>query len=776
MPAAAAETGIHESPFEMNQEDVPMDTTSFLPLVLQAQDLISKLENRVVELESDLETINEAHEQEREQLLQEIGEKDEYIHNLKTKVSRLEFGAREAIVVLARTVEMLKAQNIEDDDDISSKEDDDATAVESTDLEGQFLDSIKLCLNYLKNSQNNLRAPRNHNGNHHENPQNSQRQIIDSETKPLSPPPVRRDSSNKPVKTIEEEVENLVASTENDPNNTTDVQRRESISSSHVSLDDINGLDEYELDGSEDIAEFILDEEETNKFTAQYELTKTKDEKPESQVINQCHSPQDNGSDLSIEIDNRENDPLEHDHLRIESDDYLERELDSGDDEETVDEEDEKEDDPNALPRLGPIENVSHQTQSICPNCESLLEQVDQHIEERAYIKRDLSAMAISLSEEQALRVQTQNAKEDLELEIDDWVNAMFEKVNQMVFDEANSREELEILNREAKGKLGNALKASASREDRLRDMKLLLVHLDSIKQRQGAPTPTPPPGILSRTSSIRRSIMSNSPMNSPRVSKNFGHMSPSLFSASMEDFMFAKGRKVYIDGIIYEEFQEYVKSFTTNPPPNSLNLNSSYMKRCMIEDIQPCLFEGNSGWKSPFYKRRLLDAIIKNQCEIQTIYFNTSMPSTPTTSQISISSRSSYQEPPPAPKVKCGLCGCLRSCDFRMRISGPDVAVPPSATSLNSANLSVTERPGWILLDRFCRDRIVAVCDFYGYLSHLRQGLLANSPVWGIYKQCLRHRRKMGMARVGSVSMFENDESNDFESSDLEGMVVIVH
>ena len=67
---------------------------------------------------------------------------------MKTKISRLEFGAREAIIVLARTVETLKAQSIDDDDDDNSKDDDDnATAVESPDLEGQFLDSIKLCLN-----------------------------------------------------------------------------------------------------------------------------------------------------------------------------------------------------------------------------------------------------------------------------------------------------------------------------------------------------------------------------------------------------------------------------------------------------------------------------------------------------------------------------------------------------------------------------------------------------------------------------------------------------
>ncbi|CAG8839300.1 3456_t:CDS:1, partial [Racocetra persica] len=37
------------------QESSQIDAASFLPLVLQAQDLVSKLESRVLELESDLE-------------------------------------------------------------------------------------------------------------------------------------------------------------------------------------------------------------------------------------------------------------------------------------------------------------------------------------------------------------------------------------------------------------------------------------------------------------------------------------------------------------------------------------------------------------------------------------------------------------------------------------------------------------------------------------------------------------------------------------------------
>jgi hypothetical protein len=713
------------------------------------------------------QAINESHEQERDQLLQELGEKDEYVHNLKTKISRLEFGAREAIIVLARTVETFKAQNLDDDDDNSKDDDDNATAVESTDLEGQFLDSIKLCLNYLKNAQNNNKVtPKEY---------KKQQSLI----------PMRRDSKIQSFNDdyesdrINDKVQNSANDDDNDnpqqkPDDDNNISRRESVCSEFsVSLE---GVD---LDGDEDIADYPdpLDLEEIEDDTYQTTTINYENIDDEEELEHRRRA------DFAMSNNNYVHDEPE------EIDDRTEREGEETDQgEEESDDELNKHHIHDHLPPQGPVPDLP-QTANLCPNCNTLLAQVDQHIEERAYLKRDLSALAISLSEEQAIRAQLQASKENLEQEIDDWINAMFEKVNEMVFDEANTREELEILNRELKGKLESSIKSSGTRQDRLRELKLLLVHLDTTKQRQAAPTPTSVNG-LNRNSVVRRSLMSNSPVNSPRSSRifgNFGHMSPSIFStASVDDYM-QKGRRVYIDGVVFEEFQEYVKSFVTSPAPTNSTPTHAFMKRCMVEDIQPCLFEGSSGWKSPFYKRRLLDAIMKNQCEIQTIYFSSSnsVSSTPISSQISntsITRQNSYQESPPSPKVKCGLCGHLRSCDFRMRLSGPDAAVPPSATTMSSSRtsrFSVTGTPGWIPLDRFCRDRVVAVCDFYTYLSHLRQGLLANSAVWTMYKQCLKHRRKMGMARVGSLSMFEEEEALNNEllnNPEMEGMVVIVH
>nr|CAG8438605.1 3841_t:CDS:2 [Entrophospora candida] len=508
-----------------------LDYTTFLPLMLQAQDLVTRLESRVIELENDLETISGVHEQEREHLLEEIGEKDEYIYNLQTKINRFEFGTKETITVLAKTLETFKSRiNINNNNNINNVEDDSygdrATTIEQTDLEGQHRKSHK-----RQSSSYSIRK--------------------------------RRDS--KVTLSDDEKLDhklNIVGSNVVTSRALVDQSlRRESIIS-QISLDDLGGLDEYDLDGEEDIAEFnISDEEDSNVQRVQYHsLTMTSSPSP---------SPRNSFDGSRVEKEKRR-----------------------------------------------PINS--------CTNCNLLLVQIDQFIDDRAYLKRDLSKLATSLSKEQTIRKQIQASRKNLGQEIDRWVNVMFEKVNHMVSDEARVREEL-----------------------------------DKISELSSAD-----------------SFMTN------EINKN-------------DEFGATKGKNIYIDGIAFEEFQEFIKSLKTSPTfnNNAPNATNAFMKRCMTEDIQPCLFEKSTGWKSPFYKKRLIDAIIKNQCEIQKISSSKSI-SSQTSSDNSLAATA-------APIiVKCGLCGMLRTCEFAMRLSGSDATVPSS----------INANGGWILLDRFCRDRIVAV------------------------------------------------------------------
>nr|CAG8437249.1 8753_t:CDS:2 [Entrophospora candida] len=587
-----------------------LDYTTFLPLMLQAQDLVTRLESRVIELENDLETISGVHEQEREHLLEEIGEKDEYIYNLQTKINRFEFGTKETITVLAKTLETFKSRiNINNNNNINNVEDDSygdrATTIEQTDLEGQHRKSHK-----RQSSSYSIRK--------------------------------RRDS--KVTLSDDEKLDhklNIVGSNVVTSRALVDQSlRRESIIS-QISLDDLGGLDEYDLDGEEDIAEFnISDEEDSNVQRVQYHsLTMTSSPSP---------SPRNSFDGSRVEKEKRRPSVLSFKTKRsIASITNTNIATDT--------------------------DNATATTVNSCTNCNLLLVQIDQFIDDRAYLKRDLSKLATSLSKEQTIRKQIQASRKNLGQEIDRWVNVMFEKVNHMVSDEARVREELGLLNREYDGKFESLIKTSDIRQEQLRELKSLLIHIDSTKQKRVGSMIYP--DKISELSSAD-SFMTN------EINKN-------------DEFGATKGKNIYIDGIAFEEFQEFIKSLKTSPTfnNNAPNATNAFMKRCMTEDIQPCLFEKSTGWKSPFYKKRLIDAIIKNQCEIQKISSSKSI-SSQTSSDNSLAATA-------APIiVKCGLCGMLRTCEFAMRLSGSDATVPSS----------INANGGWILLDRFCRDRIVAV------------------------------------------------------------------
>ncbi|KAJ1974029.1 hypothetical protein H4R34_004873 [Dimargaris verticillata] len=61
--------------------------------------------------------------------------------------------------------------------------------------------------------------------------------------------------------------------------------------------------------------------------------------------------------------------------------------------------------------------------------------------------------------------------------------------------------------------------------------------------------------------------------------------------------------------------------------------------------------------------------------------------------------------------------------------------------------------------IDRFCRDRIVTVCDLVGFLSHLSRGLWDHVPLINRYEKFVWHRQRINWARLGCLSILEPEE-----------------
>ncbi|KAG1057149.1 hypothetical protein G6F43_001012 [Rhizopus delemar] len=382
-----------------------------------------------------------------------------------------------------------------------------------------------------------------------------------------------------------------------------------------------------------------------------------------------------------------------------------------------------------------------------CMNCKQLLAQLDEQIEQKAYLKRDLGSLAAALSEQEEIRSTIEQDKEALEEDVADITSTLFSSLNQILMDDVTERDGVVQLNREMNGQLASLLDSWDIRELRLKEMKEALVQLDSAVHSSANTSST-----LTRRFSQQQQQQQASPIpTSNTIPRRF--ISHHRSSSHQTNYNNNNGT-IQIDGYILSEFQQHLKAVTESKVANNQPIPStSFVKRVFSEDIEPCLFfqQSHGWWKSSWFKKKLLDAISKNKCEIQ--YWNgtyhTSYMSTTTNSSSSIisatsshlSTNSSNNTPSP-PKTKCVCCNILRVCEFRMRL-------PP------------TTNP-WLPLDRFCRDRIIAVCGYYSFMNNLKM-LSTSTTLLNAFKQVMFHRRRMSLSRVGSISLFEDlDELMD--------------
>lgn len=237
--------------------------------------------------------------------------------------------------------------------------------------------------------------------------------------------------------------------------------------------------------------------------------------------------------------------------------------------------------------------------------------------------------------------------------------------------------------------------------------------------------------------------------------------------------------RRMAVDDISLQEFENHITILRRHCPVNKTlmqsasvcTIDSPYMRQVLIQDIQPCLlmnqgqtYFGKPGWigamlhakstigpaihrkfgNTVHWYRKLLSAIERNECEIEcwtASSLSGGYPSVPRTGQ-----------PKPATQhMRCCLCGLDRTCEYRLWLtdqSDKKVAVEDVVRSRPQTDSRGQSFP----LDRFCRGRVVAVCDFFMFMAHLRQGLLDQQSLLELYRRSLVLRHRMASARIGCL------------------------
>jgi hypothetical protein len=165
-----------------------------------------------------------------------------------------------------------------------------------------------------------------------------------------------------------------------------------------------------------------------------------------------------------------------------------------------------------------------------------------------------------------------------------------------------------------------------------------------------------------------------------------------------------------------YKDFVQFLANCKVTP--TKLQYSLPYVKRTQTEDIDPCLWFGE---QAPVSCKKILQAIMRRSCFIEE--YNNTLESERTSAYSWISTRRLHEI------EGCQLCLGKAMVTYRFRLG---------------------EKCEWIYIDYACRQKLVAVCEYYAFIRNILDGLYKSQLPQNLYNQNLTLKAKMFQARVG--------------------------
>ncbi|KAI9024319.1 hypothetical protein CLU79DRAFT_790786 [Phycomyces nitens] len=167
------------------------------------------------------------------------------------------------------------------------------------------------------------------------------------------------------------------------------------------------------------------------------------------------------------------------------------------------------------------------------------------------------------------------------------------------------------------------------------------------------------------------------------------------------------------------------------------------FMKHCLREDIEPCLRFGN---QPRVASKKIIESIQVKTCFIEVCpkgFANSHatmevgpVPSVSTTTRLW--SRFSASNTTPS-FSGCGACG--RHVPLSER------------EAVLKYRFRISYFDSWTCIDRYCRDRLMAVIEFFLFIRAVRMGSYRERRMEDIYEECMRLKLQMFLARMGSLA-----------------------
>ncbi|KAJ1959676.1 hypothetical protein GGI12_004216 [Dipsacomyces acuminosporus] len=379
---------------------------------------------------------------------------------------------------------------------------------------------------------------------------------------------------------------------------------------------------------------------------------------------------------------------------------------------------------------------------------------IDEQRDFIADLKNDLSAMNDKFVDQVNMTAEISHSRELVEAELEDLTQKLFSEANEMVATEKKARFEaektsahLQNIIADLETRLANETMQSQELKERIEKMSAeyddLMLKRTFIPSRRGSVGSHTSDALALDGSSITREA---SGMMSPGAGIP-GSAQSEGFRLSAHTAAIITGTKsltaspvtaspIRLDDVLLSEFREFAEQAQSGRSNNCMGM--PFVKHVISEDIEPCL---RFGPHPRISSRNVLDAVASNRLQIEEM-----------TPQVANEMRR-LQQVAERPNGH-------RQAMLWERFSG-SVASNPNGCQACGRECQCTYRfhmglkadTDWIQIDTLCRDRLVAACEFYGFIRYLRQGIFASRSIMDMYQETIRLRLCMFYARIGAYA-----------------------
>ncbi|RCH93665.1 Guanine nucleotide exchange factor (GEF) which may activate RAB8A and RAB8B [Rhizopus azygosporus] len=376
-------------------------------------------------------------------------------------------------------------------------------------------------------------------------------------------------------------------------------------------------------------------------------------------------------------------------------------------------------------------EQLKHEQSRIAEQMESIkelnsrLEQVTLELDDKTAkfqaLQSDMELLNDKYVDEIERVAEIQHSKDMVESELEDLSRRLFEEANGMVANEKREKHNLEIAHKHLENQLQETRERLAAEQMQLKELRKRMEEM------------------MKNNTSEDNSDMPKTPDHVKDIT--------ALLSEKMSQPL--NGKHIEIDSLMLEEFKEFVETGKSVPLKKIHSI--PFMKNCQEEDVEACL---RFGPNSRLSARKVNEAIALNSCFIE---------EAPQGFAEEQAKRLVSENPLKISAAKSMMWERFSNSNNQATVfSGCQACGRNDGTAL-PYRFRISYFDDWACIDRFCRDRLVAVCEFYVLIRNIRQGLYSNRSIPDLYQEAMRLRLQMFYARMGALPWtLQTSDSND--------------